>query len=148
MTSHFRHAVIAEIGDDREKLRKRMTSTPCIISVADHAGWAHFVCVAAADDVPAVVDRRRVVTIDAGLPTMPYHHESLSMRENEADALIAPVRQSINARTSDSLRQIVADLAPSYRVVAVAIREPPFPALPDTVAVVRRPTNCSAPPTA
>lgn len=79
---------------------------------------------------------------------MPYHHESLSMRENEADALIAPVRQSINARTSDSLRQIVADLAPSYRVVAVAIREPPFPALPDTVAVVRRPTNCSAPPTA
>ena len=55
-----------------------MRSTPCAVSVADHAGWAHFVCVAAESNVPAVIERRRVAAIDDGLPTMPYHHESLT----------------------------------------------------------------------
>ena len=49
-----------------------MTCTPCVISAADHAGWAHFVCVAAPRGMPAVIERRRVTTINAGLPTMPY----------------------------------------------------------------------------
>ena len=40
-----------------------MTRTPCVISVVDHAGWAHLVCVAAPDGVPAVVERRRATTI-------------------------------------------------------------------------------------
>jgi hypothetical protein len=115
-----------------------MRSTPCVVSVADHAGWAHFVCVAAESKVPAVIERRRVATIEDGLPTMPYHHESLGMREDEANALIARVRRSIAGRTSRALRQVVTDLAPSYRVVALAIREPPFPELPDTVAVARQ----------
>jgi hypothetical protein len=75
-----------------------MRSTPCVVSVADHAGWAHFVCVAAESNVPAVIERRRVATIDDGLPTMPYHHESLGMREDEANALIARVRRSIAGR--------------------------------------------------
>lgn len=115
-----------------------MSAAPCVISVADHAGWAQVVCVAAESGVPAVVDRRRVATIDDGLPTMPYHHESLGMREGEANSLIARVRRSIAARTSDAVRQVVADLGPTYRVVALVIREPPFPDLPDTVAVVRQ----------
>ena len=115
-----------------------MRSTPCVVSVADHAGWAHVVCVAAERNVPAVIERRRVATIDDGLPTMPYHHESLGMREDEANALIARVRRSIAARSSRALRQVVTDLAPSHRVVALAIREPPFSELPDTVAVVRQ----------
>lgn len=115
-----------------------MRSTPCVVSVADHAGWAHFVCVAAESNVPEVIERRRVATIDDGLPTMPYHHESLGMREDEANALIARVRRSIAGHTSRALRQVVTDLTPSYRVVAPAIREPPFPELPDTVATVRQ----------
>lgn len=115
-----------------------MKPTPCVISVADHAGWTHIVCVAAPDGVPAVVERRRVSTIDAGLPTMPYHHESLEMREDEADALIARVQRSVARSTSRALRQVVTGLAPAYSVVALAIREPPFPALPGTVAVVRQ----------
>ena len=111
---------------------------PCVISVADHAGWAHVVCVAAIDGVPAVVERRRVPTIDAGLPTMPYHHESLRMPEPEANALIVRVRQSIAACTARALHEIVTGLAPSYSAVALAIRELSFPELPDTVAVVRQ----------
>ena len=115
-----------------------MKGTPCVISVADHAGWADVVCVAAPGGVPAVIERRRVATIDAGLPTMPYHHESLGLPESEANALIARVRRSIAGCTSRALKGVIDHLAPTYRAVALAIREPPFPALPDTVAVARR----------
>ena len=49
-----------------------MTCTPCVISAADHTGWAHFACVAAPRGVLPVIERRGVTTIDAGSPTMPY----------------------------------------------------------------------------
>ena len=115
-----------------------MTATPCVISAADHAGWAHFVCVAARRGVPAVIERRRVTTIGAGLPTMPYHHESLDMPVPAANALITRVRRSVAECTSRALRDVVTDLSPSYHIVALAIRKPPFPELPDTVAMVRQ----------
>jgi hypothetical protein len=114
-----------------------MKPTPCVISAADHAGWAHLVCVATRGNVPTVVERRRVTTIDAGLPTMPYHHESLEMPVKEANALIARVQRSIATCTSRALQTVIADLSPSYSVVALAIREPPFAELPETVATVR-----------
>ena len=115
-----------------------VTSAPCVISAADHSGWTHFVCVAAPGHVPRVIERRRVTTIGAGLPTMPYHHESLALSVDDANALIARVRRSVAECTSRALREMVADLAPAYRVIALAIREPTFPELPDTVAVVRQ----------
>ena len=115
-----------------------MKPPPCVVSVADHAGWAHVVCVAAPADVPAVVERRRVTLIDAGLPTLPYHHESICMREDDANALIARVRRSIATRSSRALREILADLTPGYSVVALAIREPPFGELPESVVAVRQ----------
>jgi hypothetical protein len=114
-----------------------MKSTPCVISAAEHAGWTHFVCVAAPGNVPAVIERRRVTTIDKGLPTMPYHHESLGMREDAANALIARVRRSIEACTARALRDLVRELAPTHDVVALAIRKPPFADLPRTVVPVR-----------
>jgi hypothetical protein len=104
--------------------------------VAEHAGWTHVVCVAVRGRAPAVIERRRVALIDQGLPTLPYHHDTTVMEEDEANALIARVRRSIAARTSDALTRIVAELAPAHAVVALAIREPPFPDLPDTVAAV------------
>jgi hypothetical protein len=111
---------------------------PCVVSAADHTGWAHLVCVAAPGNVPAVVERRRVTLIDAGLPTQPYEHDSTAMRPDEADALIARVRRSVAARTSLALQRVVAELAPAYTVVALAIRKPPFADLPGTVADVRK----------
>jgi hypothetical protein len=114
-----------------------MKGAPCVVSVAEHTGWAHLVCVAAPGLVPAVVARRRVTLIDSGLPTQPYEHDSTAMREDEADALIAQVRRSIEARTADALTRVVAELAPSHAVVALAIRKPPFADLPETVAAVR-----------
>ena len=115
-----------------------VTRPPCVVSVADHAGWAHIVCVAAPGSVPAVVERRQARTIDAGLPTMPYHHESLRMEVGEADALIARVRASIAGCSSRALRGVVTDLAPLYSVVALAIREPPFAELPESIVAVRQ----------
>jgi hypothetical protein len=60
------------------------------------------------------------------------------MSEDDANALIARVRQSIAARTSDALTRVVTELTPTHAVVALAIREPPFADLPETVAVVRK----------
>ena len=123
-----------------------MRSTPCVVSAAEHAGWAHLVCVAAPGNVPSVVERRRVTLIAGGLPTMPYHHESLGLPEDEANALIARVRRSIAEHASRALQEVVTDLTPAYRVVALAIREPPFAELPETVGPVRQsyPLQCAA----
>jgi hypothetical protein len=114
-----------------------MRGTPCVVSAAEHAGWAHMICVAAAGNVPAVIERRRVALIDPGLPTLPYDHESLALREDEANVLIARIRRSIAARTSVAMQRIVTELAPTYAVVTLAIREPPFVELPRSVAAVR-----------
>jgi hypothetical protein len=115
-----------------------MKGTPCVVSVAEHAGWAHLICVAAPGQVPAVVARRRVTLIESGLPRQPYEHESTALREDEANALIAQVRRSIAVHTSDALTRIVTELARSHAVVALAIRKPPFADLPETVAAVRK----------
>ena len=114
-----------------------MKPVPCVVSVAEHTGWAHLVCVAAHGNVPAVIARRRVALIDQGLPTMPYEHDTAAMREDEANAVIARVRRSIAARTLDALRRVATEMAPVHTAVAVAIRKPPFDALPATVAAVR-----------
>ena len=115
-----------------------MNDAPCVVSVAEHTGWAHLVCVAAPGLVPVVIERRRVKLIDSALPTQPYEHESTAMREDEANALIAQVRRSIAARTADALTRVVSELPHPYAVVAIAIRKPPFDGLPATVAAVRR----------
>ena len=114
-----------------------MRRSPCVLSVAEHAGWAHILCVAPHGDIPAVVARRRVTLIDAGLPTQPYHHEAAAMTDDEANALIARVWRSIAARTSAALRQVVTELSPAHAVVTLAIRKPTFDDLPDTYAPVR-----------
>jgi hypothetical protein len=103
-----------------------MRPVPCVLSVTEHTGWAHLVCVAAHGNVPAVIARRRVALIDQGLPTMPYEHDTTAMREEEANAVIARVRRSIAARTSEALRRVAIELAPAHTAVALAIREPPF----------------------
>ena len=68
-----------------------MRRAPCVVSVAEHTGWAHLVCVSARGNVPEVIERRRVTLIDRGLPTQPYEHDTRAMREDEATDLIARV---------------------------------------------------------
>ena len=113
-----------------------MKTAPCVISVAEHAGWAHVVCVSAPRSHPVVVERRRITLIEPGLPTLPYHHDTIGMREDAANALLARVQLSVAACTSHELHGIVADLAASHPAVALAIREPTFPSLPRSVTTV------------
>jgi hypothetical protein len=97
-------------------------------------------------NIPVVIERRRVTLIDAGLPTLPYEHDSRAMTEDAANALIARLRRSIAARTFEALGRVAAELAPVYTVVAIAIRKPPFAGLPRTVADVWKsyPLLCAA----
>jgi hypothetical protein len=107
-----------------------MRRAPCVVSVAEHTGWAHLVCVTVRGNVPAVIERRRVTLIDKGLPTLPYEHETTAMGEDEGNAVIARVRRSIAARTSDALRRVLIELAPAHTAVALAIREPRLTTFP------------------
>lgn len=110
---------------------------PCVVSVADHTGWAHLICVSARGSVPEVVERRRVPLIGKDLPTQPYEHGTTAMPDEEANALIARVNESIAEWTDRALERLVGELAPAFTPVALAIRKPPFPSLPKTVADVR-----------
>ena len=109
---------------------------PCVVSVAEHTGWAHLVCVAAHGRVPAVIERRRVTLIDRGLPTQPYEHDTMGMREDEAEELVARIQKSVSVCTTRALERLVGELAPTSTVVALAIRKPPFPSIPASVAAV------------
>jgi hypothetical protein len=113
-----------------------MKTSPCVVSVAEHTGWAHLVCVAARTSVPEVIERRRVTLIDRGLPTQPYEHDTMVMREDEAEELVARIQKSVSVCTARALERLVGELAPTSTVVALAIRKPPFPSIPKSVAAV------------
>lgn len=123
-----------------------MKRAPCVVSVAEHTGWAHLVCVSARGNVPEVVERRRVTLIERGLPTQPYEHDTRAMREDEAMDLVARVNESVSACTARALERVVSELAPTCTVVGLAIRKPPFPSIPKSVAAVHAsyPLLCSA----
>jgi hypothetical protein len=109
-----------------------------VVGVADHNGWAVLVSAAIANGAPAVVDRRRVSLIEEGVPSQPYHHETLALGDAESEQLLHRVRRSIAACTDQALRHLAADLSPRYRVAAVTIRQPPLAALPPKVGEVHR----------
>src|SRR5689334_3596459 len=106
-----------------------MKTRPVVVGVADHGGWAILVTVAALDGAPVVVDRRRVPTIEKGVPSQPYHHDTLAMPPAEAERLVRRVKKSVAACTALALDRLASDLA-QYHVTAITIREPPLPQLP------------------
>jgi hypothetical protein len=116
--------------------RKASSVLPVVVGVADHNGWAILVSVAALNGQPAVVDRRRVPLVEKGVPSQPYHHETLALRDDAAEQLLRQVKRSIDACTTLALDRLSADLRPRYRVSSLAIRHPPLPRLPATVAEV------------
>jgi hypothetical protein len=104
-----------------------------VVGVADHGGWAILVSAAAVNGQPVVVDRRRVPLIDKGVPSQPYHHDTLTLADDEAEALLRRVKRSIAGCTALAFDRLPGDLGPQYRVTAITIREPPLPRLPATV---------------
>jgi hypothetical protein len=103
------------------------------------------VAVAARRGSPVVVDRRRVALIEPGVPSQPYHHETVGMPPSEAEALVARVRESVLRTTVAGLTALRDELAP-YTIVAMALRKPPLSYVPVTVAEAHRsyPVMCRA----
>ena len=83
-----------------------------------------------------MVTRRKIALIDPGLPTLPYEHDTLAMRPDEAQALVASVRKSIAANTDRALQRLVDELSREHPVRTLTIRKPPLQKLPATVAEV------------
>jgi hypothetical protein len=76
-----------------------------------------------------VIDRRRVVLIDDGLPVLPHHHDAQKLPVDEGVALVERVRASAER----CARAALAELASSPRPVrGIALRK--CPALPPTIA--------------
>jgi len=115
---------------------RQSTGRPVVVGVADHNGWAVLVSAAAVNGQPTVIDRRRVKLIENGVPSQPYHHETLALSDTEAEQLLQKVRRSIAACTALALDRLSADLEPRYRVSAITIRHPPLERLPATVGEV------------
>ena len=105
------------------------------IGVEDHYGWANLVSVAASGPDITVIDKRRVDLIEPNLATSPYHHETLQMRESEAEKLVRAVKASANRRARIALATLITELAPAT-CRAIAIRTPPLAELPAKVAEV------------
>jgi hypothetical protein len=118
--------------------QKRSKQQPAVVGVADHNGWVVLVSAAAVNGEPAVVDRRRVSLIDKGVPSQPYHHETLALGDAESEQLLRRVRRSIAACTERALDHLAADLSPRYRVAAICVRQPPLARLPATIGAVHR----------
>lgn len=113
-----------------------MKASPVVVGVADHGGWAVLVSAAVEDGAPAVIDRRRVPIIDPGVPTQPYHHDTLAMPDAESERLVRTVKKSVASCTAAAFDHLSTDLGPRHRIVAIAIREPPLPHLPASVKEV------------
>jgi hypothetical protein len=72
--------------------------------------------------------------IDRGLPTQPYEHETQAMRPEDAEVLVASVRNSVARTTQLALDRIVDELSREHSVTTLTIRKPPFEKLPASVA--------------
>jgi hypothetical protein len=124
----------------------RRALPPVVVGVADHNGWANLVSVAAADGRPIVVDRRRVLLVEKNVPSQPYHHETLALPDTVAEQLLRKVERSIEGCATLAFERLSSDLSPRYHVSSIAIRQPPLPRLPATVAEVHASyyTQCRA----
>jgi len=105
------------------------------IGIEDHYAWANMVSVTTSGPNEILLDKRRVELLDPHLTASPYHHETLQMLLSEAEKLVRDVRTSANNRAELALSSLIEELAPA-KCRAIAIRVPPLPDLPDSVAEI------------
>ena len=77
----------------------------------------------------ALLERRRIELLDAGLPCLPHHHEAQRLPREEAEGLVARVRASASHHAGLALEALAEALAAP--VGAIALRT--CPPLPPTV---------------
>lgn len=109
------------------------------IGIEDHYAWANLVSVTTSGPNEILLDRRRVELLDQQLAASPYHHDTLQMTPSEAERLVRAVKTSANKRAKSVLSSLIGKLAPA-KCRSIAIRVPPLPDLPATVAEVHAST--------
>ena len=131
---------------DRVRSQRRAGTLTAVLGVADHNGWAVCVTVAVSRGVPVVVDRRRVELIEPGVPSQPYHHETVRMPLAEAETLVVRVRESVMRTTLTRVSALRDELQPRCTIVAMTLRTPPLAYVPVTVAEAHKsyPVMCRA----
>jgi hypothetical protein len=102
------------------------------VGIADHLGWA--VAVTASDD-HAVVDRRRLELVEAGVSPAPIHYESGRLDVPATIALVSEVRESVIRAASAALDELATALSAPIR--SISLRTWPFD-FPEDIAVQRR----------
>ena len=106
--------------------------TRIALGIAPHNGWSNFVTVAIRKGSPVILDRRRVELLDPGLPTQPYHHETVGMNSVEGEELVQRVRTSAIHCAEGALKQLLS----KHAITAIGMRQPPLPQSPETIAEV------------
>jgi hypothetical protein len=109
------------------------------IGIEDHYAWANLVSVTTSGPNEILLDRRRVELLDKPLTASPYHHDTLQIAPSEADKLVRDVQASANKCAGSALASLIQELSPA-KCRGIAIRVPPLPALPATVAEVHAST--------
>jgi len=110
------------------------------IGIEDHYAWANLVSVTTSGPNEILLDKRRVELLDQQLTASPYHHETLQMPLSRAEKLVRAVKTSANKRAKAALSSLIRELAPA-KCRGIAIRVPPLPDLPATVAEVHANTR-------
>lgn len=113
-----------------------MAGSPVVVGISDHSGWAWLISVGLAEGKPRIIDRRRVETLDQGLPNQPHHHEAVEISLPEAEALVARVKASAFKRSKEAIEALASDLAPDHKIAGIARRSDPARAIPETVAEI------------
>jgi hypothetical protein len=113
--------------------------SPAAVGIADHCGWGWFVAIGWEDGGPVLLDSRRRELLAPGLPRMAFHHDTVKMELAAARQLIATVRASALEYAQDALVSLQDELGPDHPLVALAIRHPTLPYLPDVEETQRNP---------
>ncbi len=109
-----------------------MSVANAVIGAADHYARAELVTLALRDAAPVFLDRRRVVLIDKGLPSAPYHHEALELDLRAAIDLVNRVRQSVAQRASAAISTMLA----TYGARVLILPASPYDGLSDSLEEV------------
>jgi hypothetical protein len=98
-----------------------------IVGVSDHGGWAVLMTVRPGGPV---VDRRRILLVDEGLPALPHHHDAQKLPVDEGVALVEQVAASAARCARAALDALAADV--KVAIGGIALRA--CPPLPPTIA--------------
>lgn len=111
------------------------------VGIAHHLGWA---VVVTADAHHAVVDRRRIELVEAGLPPAPVHHEggphllhrrAEPLGDDALRALVAEVRASAHRLGEAALDDLASAVPETIDLIALRSWPADFP---EDIATLRR----------